>query len=1682
MALQTRDLVMVALGVVDGQTPPTTEQPTLAGGIHLRWAFERSRGFPWYGYYLFRREPRPTICSCLSTVTRELQNGLWPRKSMATHFGRLSSDANLVLTRAFSSSPSVEFDLDGEQNYKSYLRFDFPEGQPVRLITATIGFRPAAGEIVPEKKCVSFGNHIDGAGPNPRSEAVAGFAQPLVFTAKNFAGNLAPTTQVVSSDFDGEVQSALGCDSVLEITFPCASTVVDLAISQTFTSATITAFNQDGSPPVTVFPQFLPQGRVPVRLTGTAINKILIQTSGGETRLHDICFACAPSIGGAASDINVTLLSTNVPVSRSTVTGRPGETRTVSFEFDFITAIQFSAGPAVLIDICFVPVAQDATRGWVSLGAPVSPMCLPVAVAQSDYPCKNAPKDGRPETARDMALGRVKYGSKSAWPDDSMTQMHEALKSLVVGGPGSEPMTARDELDVPAELDSGDPFAENPKMKAESPLDTVLLAALNPAFAQMVGLYWVDETAEDNKAYDYLIVADYEGSFIPPHATVGDHEIQDFDSVDGYIVFNVKKENAPALSAPTNVRSYSLPGTGLFSGSSDPKDTGNSAGLLWDLELTEGGLLPRAPFMYHVWRANLATEPASPPDNYSLITADNPVVVSNDEEALIVSFIDPKFDFSALTEFAPERSRDWPPFRLYFMDASLADGWYSYQVCSVDIFGRYSPRSLPARWFQWQPEPKPRPWYYQLPAGDKPIHNFALHLLDKNPPPPPTAIEAYALDPADPTVVKDGPYKKWRKALEKATWYQALTEDEKTNLIGLRIRWQWTEAHRRQAPDTKEFRIYYYPGQMNALIGSSLNVSPAGGADSSIKSIITTDIANSQPANSYKGLWIQVGDDAFPIDSSEAASPLRLTVMNIGVNKSVRPQANQSCSIAISQANALFESGQPLFKDYSESANWAERLHRVDYDANLFTPEKDAAGNEMTGNAAAIVGFLSDLSTVISLDGTIDLSDVKHTVEDGGTLYLYLSNDTASPDKLYRIIRVDDLDKFVGVSGIANLSSKPSSWTIGQRVHKYEVFLPDPAGPVHKGLPLVTTVADPIKYAHIGVSAADDKAHTNDNVKWASSPWGSRPGNEGRVGARAKIFRVRRELPPEPESVDDRDKALATRADYYSRSFYTFRWKALDNLKTHIYRALDESVFKTDWLIRTTRSALNAELPQHDAFFPKHDPLPDGPPWPPSPRQTAADELNAISLPTSYDGLSADARNVLARLPGNEGFLWRDASAGATSGLSLQDRDWLIRSSRFALSADDTQFFPANWDRAKRADAATQIRSMTSILHGTAASLSDKTNKKVSLDGTQDLSTVVPYRGTLWLRGNSPVVTMRRYEITNVDVATRMLTLDEVPDVTAAPSAWAIFLDEYRDLTDPALRVLAGLPGNETAFVQITTQPLDPNDPTNLDRRGPDDIGVRENYVPDPALRAYEDTLDGRSTNRYLYRGAHIDVAYNRSFLSPSTPAVYLPDIIPPRAPIVTKVLSGNKQITLTWSSNREADLKEYRVYRADSKEKTRDLRLMEWKAPALAETRRPGDRSAEVLWTDQPIQGLVIFHYRVAAVDEAGNVSEASDAVAASAYDQTPPEPPMWISAAWNVRGDAIDLSWSLPSSDLQTIVLRRRPDAWQSVSQWLPAGEDVFRDSGADSTVENRYRLRVRNRAGNVNIAYLEMSVAPL
>ena len=1249
---------MVGLGTA-GDAPPNAEQPPLVDGIHLRWTFKRELGFPWFGFYLFRRVHATGTVSWLSQHTGKLPKGPLSSNILETPLGRVVSDKNLVLTEDFPPADAVEFDLAD----RSSLAVVFPEAEPVRHIEARIGFRSRPGDPPPTKSTITFTGRSTSAGPNPRTE------NGVIFEARDKTDRSRPNTFIRSVQTNSGAITGLGCKFKLNITLPQPSTFVEVTLTGAGrrnapdVTPTIEAFNQDGTR-AGVAAMRDPRSREPETflLVGTAITRVVIDERLAEGEkdddqerviLNEISFGSA-----AISEVEVTAFAATTPVRQTRIRGYAGRIVTTQIEFEGISSVQFASAPAALIDLGTVPLSQGVTTGWTRLPQFTYPLRLPIT--HPDYPCTPQMNEDFARS-RQLASERIQYGSpqqftsapvpitkagtvsvtngspivvgvNTNWTNelldgvlqvtgdatvysvvmvvsstrlvlsrnysgttrnaaqyavsrDRFGQFYDYLVSLVADGEAAGPMASRT-LEVPVTT------SDTPRMPAQSPLDMVLLGTLHPAVAQMSGLYWIDRTADLAETYDYLIVGDYNGvAQLNPDNMLAVIQQSGFSNVDGSIVYNLRMAQAPALTSPEKLEVYALPGSTRHNESGAVEEAVNNAGLRWNLNKTEFGMLrPGRAVMYHVWRANLGNGATpSVPARFDLITRNWPVLVTDVANAL-------------------PPSPDWPPFPLHALDNALGDGWYSYQVSGIDIFGRHTPNSVAGVWRQWAPAPEPRPWYYVDPPSDAVIHPSAIRLLTKTAPPPPTATEAFALDAADPTVIKDEVYTQWWTRLNNASWYQSLTELEKKNLIGLRVRWQWPQSHMEQAPHTREFRIYCQDGSLNAVLGNTQTVVPVGSSESDV----TTDIPNTGPVDSYAGTALYAGADAFVIVGSYAESPLRVRVRNVGPNNNIAPPANAPCTIA--------------------------------------TPPVYSAGLVSVANGSRVVtgedtGWTTSLEGMLFQIATDDRSYRIASVTSQSQLVLDEPYASASRgDRIYGIRH----PRFVDYSAPGSWGTRfyvvpldqhwtPGTDAAGQPVRNYEVILSVPEQALHDGVPLAPSRSEPIVYAHVGVSAADDKSYTADDPKW-TGPWAGRAGNEGRVGPPAKIFRVLREAPPAPMLPQMPERMFATRADQSGASFYTFRWQPLPGTMTHVFRAFDEAVFQVDWAQRPRPPLDPTRIFPDETIDPR---------WNAAKRQQVETELNQLNTFAHdaagtaqafnyYRALSADALRVLAGLPGSD--------------------------------------------------------------------------------------------------------------------------------------------------------------------------------------------------------------------------------------------------------------------------------------------------------------------------------------------------------------------------------------------------------------------------------------------------------------
>jgi hypothetical protein len=336
-----------------------------------------------------------------------------------------------------------------------------------------------------------------------------------------------------------------------------------------------------------------------------------------------------------------------------------------------------------------------------------------------------------------------------------------------------------------------------------------------------------------------------------------------------------------------------------------------------------------------------------------------------------------------------------------------------------------------------------------------------------------------------------------------------------------------------------------------------------------------------------------------------------------------------------------------------------------------------------------------------------------------------------------------------------------------------------------------------------------------------------------------------------------------------------------------------------------------------------------------------------------------------------------------------------------------------------------------------------------------------------------------KYFPTSWNDATRDAAVAELNGITS--------LDDYSQLSDNALRLLPNLPGNEAAFTQVTLEPIEMNAPSLLDNRRPDDAATYVSSFND--IRAYTDTLPGRATNRYLYRAQFVDRAQNVGALSVAGPPVYLRKVEPPRAPVITAVTGGDGQITIQWTANGEEGALKYRVYRANRPEDAIDVRRMAM-AHEFSVNEKPEQRELQLSWTDSPLPGGSRFHYRIAVVDVAGNMSVSSSTVAA-VVDIRPPSPPVWSDPVWLLLGDAgqeeplpqnmvvpansriaLKLEWrSLASGGRVTVTRKARYElSWRSVATLVNADATsyVLYDDTADPRRAHTYRIFAISSSG--------------
>lgn len=486
--------------------------------------------------------------------------------------------------------------------------------------------------------------------------------------------------------------------------------------------------------------------------------------------------------------------------------------------------------------------------GWSVVGA--GPLALPVT--HPDYP----PTLGKAQVGWQAdgaaAKARIAYGSPDVHlqtnPGESappFAALHAALVALVEGGPAAAPMAERL---MPAELAADGADADNPMgLPAQPWLHWLALAALHPEVAQLLGIAAVDISAQSNIAYDYLVIADHDGSVASAGGALPWLQTSPLPKAHGpevTLVEGVAAKPCPALAAPPGVAAYALPG-GRMPSPTQPGvmlDATRQIGLRWQVQTPTpapggGQLWPGPLLLYGVWRAELgplAKVPSSAPaESQWLPLQGGGVGQAGALPTPTLAANEGPYTAQKKAGKAGKGSKGgksvapgWPAMRLQLVDVVADDGWYAYAVAARDVFGRYSPRGAPIPWrtFQQPPGADAR-WYDALATGgDGVLNTYAVAARDMTPPPPPAGLrvalqdadDAYsvaawaraiaagkgevggqAIDAATAAQIKGGPFWAWRASLAETAQAD----------VSAQVSWRWGYSQVQQGPLVSRFDV-----------------------------------------------------------------------------------------------------------------------------------------------------------------------------------------------------------------------------------------------------------------------------------------------------------------------------------------------------------------------------------------------------------------------------------------------------------------------------------------------------------------------------------------------------------------------------------------------------------------------------------------------------------------------------------------------------------------------------------------------------------------------------------------------------------------------------------------------------------------------------------------------------------
>ncbi len=240
----------------------------------------------------------------------------------------------------------------------------------------------------------------------------------------------------------------------------------------------------------------------------------------------------------------------------------------------------------------------------------------------------------------------------------------------------------------------------------------------------------------------------------------------------------------------------------------------------------------------------------------------------------------------------------------------------------------------------------------------------------------------------------------------------------------------------------------------------------------------------------------------------------------------------------------------------------------------------------------------------------------------------------------------------------------------------------------------------------------------------------------------------------------------------------------------------------------------------------------------------------------------------------------------------------------------------------------------------------------------------------------------------------------------------------------------------------------------------------------------YADTVDVDNTTSvtlsslepgltYYVAATCYDTDGNESWYS-SEAATSIIDIVPPASPQNLSAQAGDKQVTLTWTANTENDFLRYRIYEGTT---ANPVTAIDSSESAFDTTR-----------TISELNNGTTYHFRITAVDTAGNESGFSNEVNVTPSDQTAPAAPTSLVAEAG-EGQAT-MIWA-KSTESDFLRYRIYGGTTSNPTTAIDSSEsilDITRTiSGLDNGTNYYFRITAVDTAGNESGFSNEVSATP-